>query len=64
MIIGIVILLIGLAVLFAQSNRYYLLGIGDCRAYKIDRWTGKTWLIHSYGGEAYAKAVKVSKADS
>jgi len=43
-IIGIVILMIGLAILFASSHRYSLLRCDD-RVYKIDHWTGKTWLI-------------------
>ena len=30
---------------YSLETRYYLQAIGNGRAYKIDRWTGHTWLV-------------------
>lgn len=34
--------------LIATSNRYYLQSSGS-QTYKVDRWTGKTWIVTPYG---------------
>jgi len=39
------ITLLGVAYLYFSSNRYYISNSGDDQSYKIDRWTGKTWLL-------------------
>ena len=40
-----------LGLYFVSNNRFYLQSSGG-GVYKIDRWTGKTWLVTPYGEKA------------
>lgn len=44
-----------------NSNRYYLQSSGKS-TYKIDRWTGKTWIVTPYGEKEVQQVAEKEKA--